>query len=289
MKFPDTEREARDSQILSASLLKAMDVAVIATNLQGEIIYWNRYAEYLYGWTTHEVIGRNILDITVAPENADQAIEIMAELSRGRSWTGEFRLLRKDGSIFTGVVTDSPVFDDNGNHVAIVGVSHPLTETRLGFEKQAQEHAASLRLLSQRLLHAQDEERRKIARDLHDSVGQLMSLIKMSLVTIADSNGRVKPAVVEEIRTLANTAITEIRTMSYLLHPPFLDEMGLATAAQWLVEGFGERSGIKVVCDVPDQMPRLSPNLETSAVSNPARVLDQRPSPFAEFVRQGTD
>ena len=54
MKFPDTEREARDSQILSASLLKAMDVAVIATNLQGEIIYWNRYAEYLYGWTTRD-------------------------------------------------------------------------------------------------------------------------------------------------------------------------------------------------------------------------------------------
>lgn len=72
----------------------------------------------------------------------------------------------------------------------------------------------------------------------------------------------MKPAAVEEIRTLANTAITEVRTMSYLLHPPFLDEMGLATAAQWLVEGFGERSGIKIVCDVPDQMPRLSPNLE---------------------------
>ena len=67
------------------------------------------------------MIGRNILDITVAPENAADYRDY-GELSRGRSWTGEFRLLRKDGSIFTGVVTDSPVFDDNGNHVAIVGV-----------------------------------------------------------------------------------------------------------------------------------------------------------------------
>ena len=85
-----------------------MEVAVIVTRLDGEIIYWNRFAEELYGWP-EEVIGRNIV------------------VTGGKSWTGEFKVKRKDGAIFTVLVTDSTIFEETGAPIGIVGVSHNLT------------------------------------------------------------------------------------------------------------------------------------------------------------------
>src|SRR6202161_4556266 len=111
---------------------------------------------------------------------------------------------------------------------------------------------AELQKLTQRLLKVQDEERRRIARDLHDSTGQTLAALKMSIMLLQQSCKEDSPklALVSEVEALADQALEEIRTMSYLLHPPLLDEVGFACAAEWYVEGVAQRSGIHVTLDV---------------------------------------
>lgn len=116
-----------------------------------------------------------------------------------------------------------------------------------------------LRNLSVRLMSLQDEERRRIARELHDTTGQSLSALKMSLGLLERDTytGPANVQLLEEINRLADDVLREIRTTSYLLHPPLLDEMGFRSAARWFVEGFAKRSNIDVQCDIPQQMDRL--------------------------------
>ena len=126
-----TERkEAEEKLGFQSRLLDAIGQAVIATDTQGKIIYWNRAAENLYGWSAREVMGRTILEVTLAEEMAERGQEIMSELSAGRSWSGEFTVRRKDGTTFPAMVTDTPVHDEQGNLIAIIGVSTDITELK---------------------------------------------------------------------------------------------------------------------------------------------------------------
>jgi anti-sigma regulatory factor (Ser/Thr protein kinase) len=126
------------------------------------------------------------------------------------------------------------------------------------------ERTAELRDLSQRLLKVQDEERRKLARDLHDSTGQTLVALKISVSLLKSScsqEGAIM-ALVSDVSELADQAMQEIRTMSYLLHPPLLDEAGFACAAEWYVEGFAKRSGIRVSLDIENLGQRLPEAME---------------------------
>jgi len=126
-------------------------------------------------------------------------------------------------------------------------------------ERLSIESQESLRLLSTRLLHVQDEERRKFSREVHDSLGQYLNLVKMSLSTVA---GRYSAPELTESLEYLDRCIAETRTISYLLHPPLLDEMGFAFAAKWFLDGFAQRSGIQVVSEIPDNMARLPHSIE---------------------------
>ena len=126
------------------------------------------------------------------------------------------------------------------------------------------ERTAELQILSQRLLKVQDEERRKMARDLHDSTGQTLAALKINIALLKEECKQDKRVmvIVTDVAELADTAIEEIRTMSYLLHPPLLDEVGFTCAAEWYVEGFATRSGISVSLDLDSQRTRLPMSVE---------------------------
>jgi len=119
--------------------------------------------------------------------------------------------------------------------------------------------------LSSRLLQAQDEERRRISRELHDSTGQLLTALNMNLARLIDELGPSHP---EANRILGDTASVveemsrQLRTMSYLLHPPLLDEAGLVSAVKWYVEGFAKRSTIEVRLELPEDLGRLPQDME---------------------------
>jgi signal transduction histidine kinase len=121
-----------------------------------------------------------------------------------------------------------------------------------------------LRRLSTRLMTAQDEERRRIARDLHDGIGQELAAAKIMLDSMLQpSRVPEKEKAIGEASEIVDRAIQQVRSMSHLLHPPLLDEGGLFSALRWFLEGMTERSGIKTSLDLqPADFPRLAPQLE---------------------------
>jgi signal transduction histidine kinase len=131
-------------------------------------------------------------------------------------------------------------------------------------ESLISKRTAELQNLSQRLLKVQDEERRRLARDLHDSTGQTLAALKISISFLQESckQDPFTLATVADAAHLADQAIEEIRTMSYLLHPPLLDEVGFACAAEWYIAGFAKRSGIHVTADIASSSERLPRGME---------------------------
>jgi signal transduction histidine kinase len=126
--------------------------------------------------------------------------------------------------------------------------------------KRAEEQ---LRQLSVRLMTLQDEERRHIARDLHDTTGQTLAAMKMTTALIErTAAGPEMHRLLDDLNALTDEAVQEIRTTSYLLHPPLLDEAGIASAVQWFVEGFSKRSGIQVHCEIAENLHRPPRNHE---------------------------
>lgn len=121
-----------------------------------------------------------------------------------------------------------------------------------------------LRKLSHSLMSAQDEEQRRIARELHDGLGQDLIAAKMILSGAAQPNQlpEAKDKAIVEGLSMLDTAIEQIRTMSHLLHPPLLDEMGLVSALRWYVDGFAKRSGVQTVLQASQAFPRLDPEIE---------------------------
>jgi len=124
----------------------------------------------------------------------------------------------------------------------------------------------NLRDLSARLLQLQDDERRRIARELHDSVGQMLAALNMNLSTVrSDIEQLTKTALtLTDSETLVQEMSKEVRTISHLLHPPLLDEAGLVSAVRWYVEGFAQRSKIKIELHFPEHFGRLPREMETA-------------------------
>jgi signal transduction histidine kinase len=141
-----------------------------------------------------------------------------------------------------------------------------LTLTLSSLEREVMERKRAeeqLRQLSVRLMTLQDEERRHIARDLHDTTGQTLAAMKMTIALIQrTAAGPEMHLLLDDLNALTDEAVQEIRTYSYLLHPPLLDEAGIASAVQWFVEGFSRRSGIQVDCEIAETLQRPPRNHE---------------------------
>ncbi|HST51762.1 MAG TPA: PAS domain S-box protein [Pyrinomonadaceae bacterium] len=170
------QKHAEASLRFRSRLLDTVEQAVIATDLAGKIIYWNQHAEKLYGWSAEEAVGRDIVEITPAESSREQAAEIMSRLVAGETWSGEFDLRRRDGVAFPALVTDTPIHDEAGRLVGIVGVSADITERRRAEAamREAEKRALSeYETLLQRLSHLAESlgtarDHLHIFRDLRD-------------------------------------------------------------------------------------------------------------------------
>jgi signal transduction histidine kinase len=137
-----------------------------------------------------------------------------------------------------------------------------LKQTHDQLESQVEQRTSSLRQLSADLMRVQDDERRKIARELHDSIGQYLAALKMNLARLRELFPDGDTPVLTDSEQVVDQCLTETRTISHLLHPPLLDESGFPSAAKWYLDGFSKRSGIEVSLDMQDNSGRLPQDVE---------------------------
>lgn len=231
-----TERKKAEDRIkFKAHLLNTVGQAVIATDMKGIVDYWNSAAEKMYGWTAEEAIGRNIIDLTPALQSIDQAAEIMKVLSKGNVWSGEFLVRRKDGSVFPAFVTDSPLYDEQGNLNGIIGISADISErkkaedTLTSLEKEiVEQKIQEQKKISRAIIQGQEEEKNHIGRELHDNINQILAGTKLYMGVAANRDAAIKEALKYPME-LIDTAVEEIRSLSHRQVTPLkninLDEM----------------------------------------------------------------
>lgn len=255
------------------------EYAIFMLDVQGYVSTWNNGAARIKGYGISEIIGKHFSvfypEEDIRSGKPQRELEIAAR--EGRLEDEGWRV-RKDGSRFWANVIISALRDETGRLVGFGKVTRDYTErirTNEALRKEMEEKTKaerklfeserSLRQLSLRLLQTQDEERRRIGRDLHDSVGQYLVGLKMKLDSLKSSakrSQRKDACQLAECSQLIEEAIKEVRTISYVLHPPMLEELGLKSAIPWYLEGFTKRSGIKTTFEVSPDFDRIPGDLE---------------------------
>jgi signal transduction histidine kinase len=203
----------------------------------------------------------------IHPDDAPRADEsIRRAIGECSDFEGEYRLVIPGGAFVYLHYLGHPVVTAAGELVEYVGTITDIT-ARKRAEERLQASLTEVRALAARQMHAQDEERRRIARELHETTAQDLAALKMNLVAL-DRSGALSRArdrvLLEESAALAERTMTDIRTLSYLLHPPFLDEVGLTSAVRWFANGFAKRSGVEVHLDLPEEFGRFPQEIETT-------------------------
>jgi PAS domain S-box-containing protein len=182
-----------------------------------------------------------------------------ASLGKRSPSTVEYRIVMPDGRVKILEERWQAFHDEEGKPVRVAGTCRDITE-RVRVEEELQR-------LSGQLLRLQDEERRRIARDLHDSTGQDLVALSTTLSQLHDSipsSGRKLRKLAAQCQALADQCIRGVRTLSYLLHPPMLDEAGLEDAIRHYASGFRERTGIEVEVEISPRVARLTPDVEVA-------------------------
>ena len=290
-------RQKADKAIgLLASIVDSSSDAIVSKTLDGVITSWNTGAERLFGYTANEAIGQHI-SMVIPLDRRDEETSILMRLRQGEGIEHFDTIrLRKDGTAIEVSLSISPVRDAAGKVIGASKIARDISgrkrverelndsehrfrtladalDTQVQFRTQelrrrneeVLRQSDQLRDLSGRLMRMQDEERRHIARELHDSAGQNLAALGMNLVRLED-DAKHDPArlskSIKEAQDLIRILIKEIRTTSYLLHPPMLDEIGLSSALRWYADGLSERSGLSIELNIPDNFERLTPEME---------------------------
>jgi len=246
-----TERLQEQAELLDLAQILVQD-------MEHHVVLWNTGTERLYGFTREQAVG-HVSHELLQTEFPEPLPKIMEELRRTGRWEGEVHHTTRDGRRIAVASLWVLHHDADRQPTHILEVNSDITGLK--------EAERTLHELSGRLLRLQDDERRRIARELHDTTSQNLAALAMNLSLLRHALPEPEPKVdrlLTDCGNLANRCTQEIRTLSYLLHPPALDMMGLPGALREYVEGFGRRSGIVIDFSAAEDFGRLPAAVETA-------------------------
>ncbi|MGA8309408.1 MAG: PAS domain-containing protein [Terriglobales bacterium] len=262
---------ARKNQELDAIVRTAPDI-IFSRKADGTRDYISgRFYEFT-GAAPNSANGFGWLEY-VHPEDKERSMEEWLRcVQSSQNYESEYRLRGRDGEYRWFRARAVPLLDHSGNVLRWYGtcadihdsklLEHSMRNSAAELEKIVDERTSALRLLSARLMSMQDDERRRIARELHDGLGQELVAMKMMVNGLLHDAPWLKDKV-DEVTGVIDSASQDIRSLSHLLHPPLLDEVGLISAIRWYLDGLNKRSHIETALEVqPNEFPRLSPDLE---------------------------
>jgi len=266
---------AQKNQELDAIVQTAPDI-IFSRNPDGSRDYISsRFYEYT-GAPLETAVGFGWLEYLHPDDKENSLAQWMHSVESGKVYECDYRLRGTDSQYRWFRARAVPLRDGHGEILKWYGTCSDIHDSKLleqsiredsiELERMVESRTAALRRLSNRMMTMQDEERRRIAREIHDGLGQELAAAKMILdgIIAKDSSPSIRQASLETSQ-LIDRAIQQVRTISHLLHPPLLDEVGLVSALRWFLEGLSERSGINVVLDVqPAELGRLRSELETA-------------------------
>jgi two-component system sensor histidine kinase UhpB len=258
------EDAARQSEDRFRITFEQAAVGMAHVSLEGRFLRINEKFCEILGYSKEEMLRHDFRVIT-HPDDMGKNLQDLEKLRHGTldRYVIEKRYVRKDGRTVWVNLTSSLARSRDSHPEYFITVVEDITtrkqmeqalvESHAQLEAEVEQRTAALRSLSARLLQLQDEERRRIARELHDSIGQYLTALTINLDLLGRPEVEHKDALVADSREIVAKCLSETRTLSHLLHPPLLDETGFFSAAQWYVQGFAQRSGIRVDIDVPSQ------------------------------------
>jgi PAS domain S-box-containing protein len=269
------EQLNRKNEQLNAILQTAPDI-IFSSRGDGSRDYLSdRFFEYT-GTDNETAMGFGWMEF-VHPDDREQIKTHWAQCVQSiERYEAEYRIRGKGGEYRWFRARALPIRGQDGEVVKWYGtcsdihdrklVEHSILENTMTLERVVNERSEALRQLSSRLMRLQDEERRRIARELHDSLGQELAAAKMTVDGIVQRGSiQAKDHSAEEASAAIDRALQQMRTLSHLLHPPLLDEVGLASALRWYLDGVTKRSGIETALEIhPSPFPRLRPEFETA-------------------------
>ena len=252
-------------------------LAIVMLDLSGRVTHWSPAAERLFGWAAVEAIGKVF---PIAPERESQTFQsLIKNVADGEKRTVlELRPRRKDGSIVEVSLWAGPVCEAQGPVSGIMGIFADLSE-RKRVERELRSTNERLEALSKSLLDAQEKERRHIARELHDEIGQALTAVKLDLETMqrAKSAAVVRARIKESLGRIEQI-LQEVRTLSLDLRPSVLDDLGLVSALRWYLGRFSQSAGFELSFTAEPLQRRLPVEIETAcfrvaqeALANAAR------------------
>lgn len=237
-------------------LVESFNDGAATLDAKGTILYLNdRFAEII-GKPRQKLLGAPLLD-HIPWRGRDELKRMIRTQTRSE-------VILKSGGEWERVVRFAlgPVKSSEGRNICLIA-SEQTDLVKITEALKASEQ--SLRELSSRILKLQDDERRHIARDLHDITGQSLAVQAMMLANLMKRESELDEKthkVLNECAEINKRVSDEVRTLSYLLHPPLLDELGLGSAIEWYAAGFQSRSGIAITVEIDPNFPRLSPDME---------------------------
>jgi two-component system NarL family sensor kinase len=243
-------------------MVETIDEGAATLAADGAVLYANRSFAKIFHAPLERLIGSRLNNFVFGEDQ--ELLDTLVADANSNIVRGEFRLDEGHQKPRTIRLTLSPVREQEVHTICVVATD--LTEL-MDTNEALRLSELSLRSLSARLLKLQDEERRRIARDLHDTTGQKIAVLGMNLDRLAKIVDLKKAGVRDalfECRDTVSKIGDEIRTLSYLLHPPLLDESGLASAVHWYAEGFAKRSGIEIDLKIDEDLVRLPKDAEVA-------------------------